>query len=394
METRLIMNKKISFKNKMYVNGYKKRFKGKGENDLKKLALKAQNLEEWKKRSAIIRKGILKGANLNPLPKKTPLNVVIHSLREYKGYQVENVYFESVPGFFVTGSLYRPNDPSKNSTKNHEGKMPVLLKPHGHKKNKRYTDDNQFVCSTFARLGVIVFTYDMVGYACSTQVEHKIKSACTLQTWNSIRALDFILSLPDADSTRVGVTGGSGGGTQTFLLTAVDDRVTCCAPVVMVSSFFYGGCVCESGLPIHKGDNYKTNNAEISAMAAPRPQLIVSVGGDWTRLTPILEYPFIKNIYNYYNAPELVENAHFEDEVHNYGPSKRQAAYKFFAKHLKLDIKVFLNEKGAVDEEKYIFEEEALLKVFNKKHPRPNSALKNEEEIIKKIKELQGKYKQ
>ena len=366
---------------RLYVFGENRRFKGKGESNLKKIAKLIPTLEDWKKRSDLVRKGILKGANLTPLPKKTPLKPVRHSLRKYDGYQIENVYFESIPGFFVTGSLYRPLESS--------GPMPILLKPHGHKKNKRYTEDNQSVCATFARMGVLVFTYDMVGYACSTQVEHKIKSACTLQTWNSIRALDFVLSLPNVDPKRVGVTGGSGGGTQTFLLTAIDERVCFSAPVVMVSSFFYGGCICESGLPIHKGEGYATNNAEISAMAAPRPQLIVSDGNDWTRLNPENEFPFIQNIYKFYGAENLVENAHFPDEVHNYGHSKRQAAYKFFAKHLGLDLVPFKNENGEVNEDVFKLEEVAKLKVFNDEHPRPDYALKNEDEILETLKTLQ-----
>src|SRR6056297_1812294 len=154
-----------------------KRFLGKGESDLDNISKLIPNREAWEKRKEIIRNGILRGANLDPLPEKTPLHPVIHSSREYEGYKVENVYFESIPGFYVTGSLYQPLDPPKS--------LPLLLKPHGHLKNKRYKEDNQTLSAMFARMGVRVFTWDMIGYADSTQVKHKISSACTLQTWNS-----------------------------------------------------------------------------------------------------------------------------------------------------------------------------------------------------------------
>ncbi|MBD3352182.1 MAG: acetylxylan esterase [Candidatus Lokiarchaeota archaeon] len=378
----------VSLKDKFYIWGQKRRFKGKGEPDLRKIKKKINNLEDWKKRSAIIRNGILKGANLLPIPKKTPLNPVIHSRREYGKYSVESVYLESIPGFYVTGSLYQPLPHNKDAQSKSKSR-PILLKPHGHRKNKRFIPDNQNLCSTLARMGVVVFTYDMIGYADSQQVKHHIKSACTLQTWNSTRSLDFILSLPNVDPSRVGMAGGSGGGTQTFLLTAIDDRITASAPIVMVSSFFFGGCICESGLPIHKGPKYATNNAEIAALAAPRPQLLVSVGTDWTRLTPIKEYPFIRSIYDLYGAGNRVENIHLPNEKHNLGYSKRQAIYDFYNRIFGLNIDDMKNEKGEIDESENVIEEVAKLRVFNEEYKLPENALKSEEQIIESLKKMQ-----
>lgn len=364
-----------------YVKKQKARFKGKGEPNLSVISKKFSNLEEWEQRKELIRKGILKGGNLDPLPERTPLNPVIHSKREYDGYQVENVYFESIPGFYVTGSLYQPL--KKDAV------TPLLMKPHGHMKNKRYKKDNQNMCATMARMGVKVFTYDMIGYACSTQVKHRIDNAFTIQTWNSMRALDFGLSLPNVDSNLVGCTGGSGGGTQTFMLTALDERIKISAPAVMVSSFFFGGCVCESGLPVHKGENYKTNNAEVAAIAAPRPQLIISCGGDWTRRVPEVEYPFIQRVYELYGAKDKVENAHFPDEGHDYGKTKRQPAYEFFARQFGLKTDDMRDSQGRIDESKNTIEETKMLKVFDKDHPRPDTALKSEEKIMKTFRSLQ-----
>jgi dienelactone hydrolase len=336
------------------------------EEQLAKFAWSYSNPNEWKARAKRVREGILRGAELMPQPQKCPLNPIIHSRRKYKGYTVENVAFESLPGFFVTGNLYRPQDG--------KGPFASVLCPHGHFREPngggRFRDDMQKRCATLARMGAVVFSYDMVGWGESNQTTHKHPKALTLQLNNSICAIDFLVSLEDVDPNRIGVTGASGGGTQTFLLTAVDNRIAVSVPVVMVSAHFFGGCNCESGMPIHKSDTHETNNADIAALAAPRPQLVISDGDDWTKNTPKVEFPYIKNVYRLYGAEAVVENLHLPKEGHDYGPSKRAGAYKFLAKHLGLSLDKVTKSDGSIDEGDIVIERPETMHVFTPDHPR------------------------
>ncbi|MGI9542547.1 MAG: alpha/beta hydrolase family protein [Cyclobacteriaceae bacterium] len=328
----------------------------------------------WEMRAKRVKQGLIEGMKLNQMPKiDGNFNPIIRNTRTMDGYLVENIAIESFPGFYITGNLYRPVEAPD--------KAAAILSPHGHMQDKRLKEDVQTRCAVLARMGAIVFAYDMVGYAESKQVTHDIPIALVLQTYNSKRVLEYLLSRPDVDPNRIGMTGGSGGGTQTFMLTAIDDRIKVSVPAVQVSAHFFGGCVCESGMPVHRSTDHQTNNVEVAALCAPRPLLLISNGADWTRNTPRIEYPYIQKVYALYNAQHKVENVHLPMEKHDYGYSKRAAAYIFLAYHLKLNMSNVPFD-GGIQEDFVTVLDRQELKVFTASNPIPSEALKGDEAVI------------
>lgn len=293
-------------------------------------------LEDWLGRADELRAHILISAGLWPLPARTPLNPRISEPLIRQGYSVQNVSLETLPGFYLVGNLYRP-----------EGRkvpFPAILSPHGHWKNGRFEDGPLSSVPgraiQFARRGFIVFSYSMIGYNETKDLfPHRFDepryqlwgfSPVGLQLWNSIRVLDFLVSLPEVDSERIGLTGASGGGTQAFLLGAVDQRIGVAAPVNMISAHFQGGCICENA-PLLRLDS---NNVEIGALMAPRPLMLISASGDWTSNTPKTEYPAIREVYRLFGTEDRVSNAHF-DYDHNYNQDSRKAVYGWFSRWLQ-----------------------------------------------------------
>ena len=339
-----------------------------------------QTRAEWEQRAQKIRVQVLVSCGLWPQPEKTPLDAKVFGRIQRDGYSVEKVYFQSYPGFYVAGNLYRPLGRGA-------GPFPGVLNPHGHWSKGRLADeaDGSIAarCINFAKQGMIAFSWDMVGYN-DTQFAHPAGAAgyathrhfandptnllwgisqMGLQTWNSVRALDFLLSLPDVDAKRVACTGESGGGTQTFMLGAIDDRLAAQAPIVMVSHSMQGGCSCENAA----GLRLEYSNMELAAAAAPRPQILVGATGDWTRTTLELEGPALEKVYRLFNAPDHLRYLRF-DFNHNYNQTSREAVYQWFGRWL-----LSQPDSAVIKEVAYTKETDADLRVFPDGKPPANA---------------------
>jgi len=358
-------------------------------------------VHEWNQRKQVVLRQIQVALGLWPMPARPAINATVHGRVERDDYTVDKVIFESAPGLLVTGSLYLP--------KNASGKLPTVLCPHGHWANGRFHDHGektiaqelasggetdpvcgrhplQSRCVQLARMGCMVFIYDMLGYAdggsltqelahgfaeqrpdlssperwglFSAQAELRCLNAMGLQTWNSLRALDWIMSRPDCDTARIGCTGASGGGTQTFILTALDERVTAAFPAVMVSTAMQGGCTCENASYLR----VNTGNIEFAALTAPRP-VAMTGADDWTVDIETRGYPELRKLYALLGAPDNVL-ARYRKFPHNYNLPSRMMMYQWFNQHLQLGI-------SQISERPYtpLTRDEAT--VFTPDHPAP-----------------------
>lgn len=336
-----------------------------------------QSKEEWAKRAEFIRRRVLVSQGLWPLPTRSPLNVVIHGKIEKEDYTVEKAYFESVPGLYVTGNLYRP--------KNVQGAVPAVLFAHGHWQDARLseeTEDNlrkeiatgaerfekggrsrfQSMCVQLARMGCVVWQWDMLSDSDSKQISREIvhtfakqrpemntvqnwglyspqaeahlQSVMGLQTWNAVRSLDFVLGLSEVDPKRIAITGASGGGTQTMLLAAIDPRVSLSFPAVMVSTAMQGGCTCENASLLRIG----TGNVEFAALFAPKPQGMTTAD-DWTKEMATKGFPELKQLYATLGAADNVMLHRGEHFPHNYNAVARAGFYAWLNRHFKLGLK-------------------------------------------------------
>ena len=323
---------------------YPRRTDADGEKLLNYLCTLYNDQAGFEKRKAVLKKEVRERLQIDKyLAMRTGNAPILSKVRKYDGYTVQNFALETLPGLYVCGSIYTPRS---------KGKHALIICPNGHFGNGRYREDQQQRMGTLARMGAICVDYDLFGWGESalqvTSIGHNTSIAHIIQAMNGISILDFMIGRKDVDTTRVGVNGGSGGGSQTVLLTVLDDRYTAACPVVSLASHFDGGCPCESGMPVTLAGG-GTCNAELGALFAPKPMCVVSDGKDWTASTPKLEYPYLQKVYGFYGAADKVTNVHLPKEGHDFGPNKRNAVYGFFADVFQLD-------KSKLDESKVTIE--------------------------------------
>jgi hypothetical protein len=332
--------------------------------------------EDWAARARVVRRQIQVSLGLWPMPEAAPLNAVVHGRVARDGYTVDRVFFESLPGHFVTGSLYRPAGLT--------GRLPAVLLPHGHWHGGRFNEASvedvrksivsgaerfevggryplQAAAVQLARMGVVSFLFDLEGYADSVQIsikvahgepdgrpkdspaapglffsadaESRLESIMGLQLWNARRALDFLASLPDVDPSRLAVSGASGGGTQTFILGALDDRPVTLFPMVMVGTKMQGGCTCENADYLRIG----SGNVEIASLWAPRP-LGMTTADDWTKTLPETGFPAMQKLWEMLGARDNVKVFPMPQFPHNYNYVSRATMYAWMNTELKLGL--------------------------------------------------------
>lgn len=290
--------------------------------------------EEVEKRREELRFNLRMAAGLYPWPEKTPLNPKYEHIGDYEGYSIKKVMFESRPGFWSTGNLYLPNPMPK--------KVPAILNVIGHWEPQRLTrqEDADYPqqLANFARMGFICLVTDMIGKVDSLQISHEYgknekelwkSNGLGIQLWNNVRALDLLCSMPEVDSEKIGMTGASGGGSQTLFLSLVDDRIKAAAPINMISLQMQGGCQCENAAGLRR----HTDNSEMCAMLAPRPLFLAGSTGDWTKDQETMEYPAMLETYRQYEAENMVEH-YYQVADHQYNAKTRQRVYSFFSRHL------------------------------------------------------------
>ena len=364
-----------------------------------------KSVQDWEPRRDFVRRQLLVSQGLWPMPTKSPLNAVIHGKIDQGDYTVEKVYFESAPGFFVTGNLYRP--------KHITGRIPAIVFPHGHWTDARFlfqpdkfvreeiaTGQERFeqgghsrfqsMCVQLARMGCIAWQIDALSDSDSKQLspeivhkfakqrpemnrtegwglyspqaEANLQSVMGLQTLNSIRSVDFLLTLPEVDPTRLAVTGSSGGGTQTMLLAAADPRVALSYPVVMVSTAMQGGCSCENATLLR----VNSGNVEIAALFAPKPQGM-NTANDWTKEMATKGFPDLQKLYGLYGKKDHVTLQRGEHFPHNYNAVTRMGFYEVLNRHFKL------GQVSPIVEKDYVPLPKEKLTVWDAEHPAPKA---------------------
>jgi hypothetical protein len=333
---------------------YPRRHEEEGRQMLDYLSTLYSNKAEWEARRDSLRREVRQRLELDAFLDSCVLGKpLLSKIRKHDGYTTQNICIELTPGQHLFGTIYA-------STK--KGKHALIVCPDGHWP-MRYRKDEQQRLGTLARMGAVCVDFDLYGWGESEKEvgaeAHHTSRAHVYQAACGYILLDWMLkNRKDIDPERVGVMGGSGGGTHTVLLSLLDERVTASAPVVHLASHFDGGCPCESGKPVQLAAG-GTCEPELAAVMAPKPMLIVSDGGDWTSSVPTLEFPYLQRIYGFYGAKEQVRNVHLPNERHDFKENKRQAVYDFF-------IDVFGLDRTMLDESKIEIEPDEQLKSLYK----------------------------
>ncbi len=349
-----------TYKIKLYE--YPRRHEQEGKMMLDWLSSLYHNKAQWEARRDSLRREVRQRLELDAFLDSCTLKPMLSKVRKHDGYTTQNICIELTPGQHLFGTIYSFAGKKKNLKSQTSNLKPLIICPDGHWPY-RYRKDEQQRLGTLARMGAVCVDFDLYGWGESEKEvgaeAHHTSRAHVYQAACGYVLLDYMLkNRKNIDPERVGVMGGSGGGTHTVLLSLLDERVTASAPVVHLASHFDGGCPCESGKPVQLAAG-GTCEPELAAVMAPKPMLIVSDGGDWTSSVPTIEFPYLQRIYGFYDAKDKVRNVHLPNERHDFKENKRQAVYDFF-------IDVFGLDRSMMDESKITIEPDDALKSLYK----------------------------
>jgi dienelactone hydrolase len=319
------------------------------KNKIKSLA----TVEDWKRRQQEVKDTL--NQIIGPFPKRTPLHAKVMGTVEKDGFRVEKIVFESMPNFFVTSCLFVPD--------NLQGKTPAILNLIGHTDIAFRAPNYQQLVLNLVNKGFIVLAVDPLGQGERLQyydsainrsvvggptTEHSYfgkqcfltgGSAARYFTWDGIRAIDYLVSRPEVDPSRIGVTGISGGGTQTSYVAALDERVAAAAPTCYICGFQR---LFESIGPQDAEQNFNggvangIDHADFLEVRAPKPTLVVATTRDFFSIQGAREtVAEAQKAFSAFGAEDCLAMAE-DDHGHGYTAKNRQAIYTFFQKYLRL----------------------------------------------------------
>jgi hypothetical protein len=388
---------------------------------------KIQSLDEWKKRQEWIRKTMLEV--VGPFPEKTPLNSRIIRIVDKGDYKVEHIVFESQPGFYVTSSLFVPRS-IKGKTK-----APAILYCSGHSNEGYRSEVYQHVILNLVKKGFLVLAFDPVGQGERLEyfdsltnkstvggptIEHSYPGAqafisgssqAKYMIWDGIRALDYLLTRKEVDVSRIGITGRSGGGTQTAYIGAIDDRIAASAPECYITNFTR---LLQSIGPQDAEQNFfqgiarGLDQADFISIRAPKPTLMITTTRDIFSIQgareTAKEVSAVYKVYGMENNFSMVE----DDAPHESTRKNREAMYAFFQKHLKnpgspadeevailTDDEIRVTKTGQVStslrgETVFSLNRKESMKLVNNLNVSRNNLTNHYNNVLKAAKELSG----
>ncbi|EMI20694.1 Acetyl xylan esterase [Rhodopirellula maiorica SM1] len=310
-----------------------------------------KTLDDWQDRRQGYRDQLYEMLGLSPLPERTPLSPVITGSATEGDVVVENIHFQSMPGLYVTGNLYRPAK--------QDGPLPAILYVCGHGKvkkdgisygNKTYY---QYHGAWFARNGYVCLTIDTIQLGEIEGIHHgtyregawwwnnRGYTPAGVEAWNGIRALDYLQSRPEVDGQRIGVTGRSGGGAYSWYIAALDERIKVAVPVAGITSLknhVVDGCVEGHCDCMYMVNTYRWDYPMVAALIAPRPLLISNTDKDSIfPLDGVVDvYSKVRSIYKLYENESHV-GLHITEGPHSDSQELRIHAFRWFNRHLRSD---------------------------------------------------------